>query len=286
MSYIRFGLMILTSTVVMFILMYLNTYAWEHVFFSETRTYMAILMGATMAVIMLGYMLSMYSNKMLNIAIFTGSVIVFALSLWLVRSQVTVSGTSYMRAMIPHHSIAIMTSERAQIRDPRVQKLAHDIIVAQRREIAEMRYLIDEVSEGDIVESIYQDPPARVGTIETALNNTLIATLDPSTMPEAEADQILNSSPRCTFNRTPEEHPVLWTEQDGGAAAIKLNGVLVPLAAVGETETGEMLFEAQGTRVTVTPLGADADWRSNAEMIFGLEQGLTVGYRGFWACAS
>ena len=76
MSYVRFGLMILTSTVVMFILMYLNTYAWEHVFFSETRAYMALVMGATMAVIMLAYMLGMYSNRSLNIAIFAGSVIV------------------------------------------------------------------------------------------------------------------------------------------------------------------------------------------------------------------
>jgi hypothetical protein len=101
MSYVRFGLMILTSTVVMFILMYLNTYAWEHVFFSETRTYMAIMMGATMAVIMLAYMLGMYSNKALNIAIVGGAIIVFAVSLWLVRSQFTVSRTSYMRAMIP-----------------------------------------------------------------------------------------------------------------------------------------------------------------------------------------
>ncbi|SDY95842.1 DUF305 domain-containing protein, partial [Citreimonas salinaria] len=285
MSYIRFGLMILTSTVVMFILMYLNTYAWEHVFYSETRTYMAIMMGATMAVIMLGYMLSMYSNKMLNVAIFTGSVIVFALTLWLVRSQVTVSGESYMRAMIPHHSIAIMTSERAQIRDPRVQKLAHEIIVAQRREISEMRYLIEEVSEGDIVQSIYQDPPAEVGTIEAALNNTLISTLDPSTMPEAEADQILDPGPRCSFNRTPEEHPILWVGQDSGTAAIKLNGVLVPLEAAGETETAGTVFAAEGTRVAVAPLGEEADWRSNAEMIFELEQGLTVGYRGFWSCA-
>ena len=154
MSYIRFGLMILTSTVVMFILMYLNTYAWEHLFFSETRTYMAILMGATMAIIMLAYMLGMYSSKPLNIAIFAGAVIVFAFSLWLVRSQVTVSGSSYMRAMIPHHSIAVMTSERAQIRDPRVRRLADEIIEAQRREIAEMRYLIADVSSGNIVESI------------------------------------------------------------------------------------------------------------------------------------
>ena len=118
MSYVRFGLMILTSTVVMFVLMYLNTYPWEHVFFSETRTYMAIMMGAVMAVIMLAYMLGMYENTTLNIAIFVGAIILFGASLWLVRSQVTVSGTSYMRAMIPHHSIAIMTSERQGSRMP------------------------------------------------------------------------------------------------------------------------------------------------------------------------
>jgi tryptophan-rich sensory protein len=101
MSYIRFGLMILTSTLVMFILMYLNTYAFEHVFFSETRAYMAVLMGATMAFIMLGFMLGMYRNTGLNIGIFIGAILVFAGSLWLVRSQATVSGPSYMRAMIP-----------------------------------------------------------------------------------------------------------------------------------------------------------------------------------------
>ena len=83
MTYVRFGLMILTSTVVMFILMYLNTYAWEHLFFSETRAYMAVMMGATMAVIMLAYMLGMYANKGLNIAIFAGALLAFAASLWL-----------------------------------------------------------------------------------------------------------------------------------------------------------------------------------------------------------
>ncbi|HBM60685.1 MAG TPA: DUF305 domain-containing protein, partial [Citreicella sp.] len=130
MSYIRFGLMILTSTVVMFVLMYLNTYAMEHVFFSETRAYMALLMGATMAVIMLAFMLGMYRNRRLNLAILAGAVVVFGGMLWLVRGQATVSGPSYMRAMIPHHSIAIMTSERAQIRDARVRKLADEIIAA------------------------------------------------------------------------------------------------------------------------------------------------------------
>lgn len=145
MTYKRFFAMIITSTIVMFGLMYLNTYAFDHMFFSETRAYMAILMGATMAVIMLGFMLAMYDNRKVNLAIFLGSIVVFAGSLWLVRSQETVGDLAYMRAMIPHHSIAIMTSERAHIRDPRVRELAHDIIVAQRREIAEMKYLIEDI---------------------------------------------------------------------------------------------------------------------------------------------
>ncbi|RDW14258.1 DUF305 domain-containing protein [Paracoccus thiocyanatus] len=283
MSYLRFGLMILTSTVVMFILMYLNTYAWEHVFFSETRTYMAIMMGATMAVVMLAYMLGMYSSKALNIAIFAGAIIVFAVSLWLVRNQVTVSGPSYMRAMIPHHSIAIMTSERAQIRDPRVRHLADEIIEAQRREIAEMRYLIAEVSEGNMVESIYQDPPAEPGSVEDALANTLISTLDLAPMPSAEADRVLGTSPSCTFNRSPEADPILWASE-GGAAAIKLNGVLVALEAEGDPQEGAVTFSAPGSTLTVRRLGDEADWRQNAELVFELDQGLTVGYRGFYGC--
>lgn len=139
MGYGRFAAMIATSTVVMFGLMYLNTYLLSHVFWSETRAYMALLMGATMAVIMLAFMLSMYSSKSLNIAIFLGAGVVFGVSLWLVRSQFTVGDTSYMRAMIPHHSIAIMTSERAHIRDAKVRLIADRIIDAQIREIEEMK---------------------------------------------------------------------------------------------------------------------------------------------------
>lgn len=145
MSYWRFGAMIATATVVMFGLMYLNTYALQHVRFSETRSYMALMMGAAMAVIMLGFMLSMYKNRIVNIVIFTGAAAVFAGSLWLVRSQATVGEVAYLKAMIPHHSIAIMTSERATIRDPRVRRLADEIIEAQVREIGEMERLIAEL---------------------------------------------------------------------------------------------------------------------------------------------
>ena len=143
--YLRFGAMIATSTLVMFGLMFLNTYQFDHVFFSETRAYMGLIMGSAMAAIMLAFMLKMYSNQRVNIAIFAGSAVVFGFALWLVRSQATVDDVSYMKAMIPHHSIAILTSERAHIKDPRVRKLADGIIEAQRREIEEMKTLIKDL---------------------------------------------------------------------------------------------------------------------------------------------
>ena len=143
--YRRFAAMVGVSTVVMFGLMYLNTYEVDHIFFSQTRAWMALVMGATMAVIMLAFMTHMLKNKAANIGIVVGSVLVFAVSLWLVRSQATVDDVSYMRAMIPHHSIAIMTSKRANISDPRVRKLADGIIEAQVREIGEMKQLIAEL---------------------------------------------------------------------------------------------------------------------------------------------
>lgn len=145
MAYSRFAVMVATSTVVMFGLMYLNTYALDHVFYSQTRTWMALLMGAVMAAVMLGFMWSMYANKGANMAILAGSIVAFGAALWLVRSQETVGDLSYMRAMIPHHSIAILTSERAHIRDPRVRDLADRIIDAQVREIGEMKALIAEL---------------------------------------------------------------------------------------------------------------------------------------------
>jgi hypothetical protein len=142
MSYIRFAAMIIVSTVLMYGLMYLNTYALDHVFFSQTRTWMAVVMGAAMAIVMIGFMWRMYSNTAANVGIVIGGFLVFAGALWLVRSQETVSDVSYMKAMIPHHSIAIMTSERAHIRDPEVRKLADGIIDAQVREITQMKRLI------------------------------------------------------------------------------------------------------------------------------------------------
>ncbi|MFC5849900.1 DUF305 domain-containing protein [Deinococcus petrolearius] len=115
MRYRTFAAMIATSTVVMYGLMYLNTSCWSDVLSSETRVYMALLMGAVMAVIMLGFVRGMYGDRRRNLGSFLGSAAVFALSLWLVRSQATVRDVAWMKAMIPHHSIAILTSERARL---------------------------------------------------------------------------------------------------------------------------------------------------------------------------
>ena len=141
--YVKFTLMILTSTVVMYIMMYFNTYEWDHIYFSETRAYMALYMGAGMAVIMLAFMSNMYKKTKVNLMIYGLSVLMFAVGIWGVRSQATVDQVDWMQAMIPHHSIAILTSSRADIKNLRVQQLADDIIEAQQREIKEMQALIE-----------------------------------------------------------------------------------------------------------------------------------------------
>lgn len=159
-SYVRFGAMIATSMIVMYGVMYLNTYDLAHVRWSESRLFMTLLMGAAMAVIMLSYMRGMYSSNRLNIAIYVGSTIVFLIALFLVRSQSTVGDSSYMSAMIPHHSIAILTSERAQIEDVRVRELADQIIETQRREIEEMNWLLEDIRQNGIA-STQSDAQAR-----------------------------------------------------------------------------------------------------------------------------
>ena len=149
-NYLRFGAMIATATAVMYALTYTNTFQFAHVRWSEHRLYMMLLMGAAMAVVMLLFMLGMYRNRKINIGILVGAAILFGLATSLVRSEATVQDRSYMSAMIPHHSIAILTSERSDIQDVRVCRLAVDIIEAQRREIAEMDWLIADIEKNGV----------------------------------------------------------------------------------------------------------------------------------------
>jgi len=142
-SYTKFVAMLAASFVAMYITMYLNTYQIDHVYFSLTRFYMSCLGIAAMAIIMFVAMRGMYQNKKKNIALVVGSIVLFVSALGLVRDQKsTVGDVLWMKAMIPHHSIAILTSERADIQDPEVKQLAEDIIKAQRKEIGEMKAMI------------------------------------------------------------------------------------------------------------------------------------------------
>lgn len=151
--YPKFFVMLAVSFVVMYAVMYLHTYALDHVYFSEMRAYMTVLMIAAMAVTMLLMMWKMYTNKSVNYAILGGAIAVFALFIYIERSQVLVADNSWMKAMIPHHSIAILTSKRATIDDVRVRELADGIIRAQRKEIKEMEWLIEDIKANGKVTS-------------------------------------------------------------------------------------------------------------------------------------
>lgn len=232
MAYTRFFLMIATSTLLMFGLMYLNTFLISHVFWSETRAFMALIMGAVMAFVMLAFMLGMYKNRSLNIAIFAGSILVFAGALWIVRSQVTVQDRSYMRAMIPHHSIAIMTSSRANLTDPRVQELADSIAYAQDKEIAEMRYLIADIAANGKAQPKAATPAPDLADAKDALATEVVATVDPEFLTEADIVKVFPDGGVCRFTYTETSPPVLVSRDD--AALIRISGDLVRLEADGD----------------------------------------------------
>ena len=282
MHYGRFFAMIATSTVVMFGLMYLNTYLLSHVYWSETRAWMALVMGAAMAIIMLASMLGMYRNRTLNIAIFAGAALVFAGALFLVRSQATVGDRAYMSAMIPHHSIAIMTSSRANISDPRVRKLADEIVYAQDKEIAEMRWLIADIREnGDGTED--EAPMPAIVSLDEALSTAERPALDPEFLSEDDLVQLFPEGPDCTFTYTETSPPALATgDVDGETVGLmKISGDLVRLDGGADGRS----FGIGDLSVTLSGAGGP-DLEVEADMVLTLGDALRVGYRGHRECGA
>ena len=289
MSYWRFAAMIATSTLVMFGLMYIHTYIWDHAYFSETRAWMALLMGAVMAIIMLGYMLNMYKNRTVNIAIFVGAALAFGLTTWLVRSQVTVSGVDYMEAMIPHHSIAILTSERSGIEDPRVRKLADEIIESQRKEIAEMKYLIRALEREGIQPERKPKPAAEETPASEAVRIADLATTDLESMTDADLQRMLGSGPVCRFSYAPDDAPVAVATGPGAGSSrgvIKLHGRLVPMTVRYQTLASDG-FELSSDDVLVVAAAYEGTAESEARQAdarLQIGKDLEVGYGGFYRC--
>lgn len=152
--YLRFAAMILTGMVVMYWVMFVGSWEWSHIRFSQSRIFMALTMGGAMGLVMLAWMLNMYKNTKANIAVVAASLLLLVGGAFLDRSQITVDDIGFMRAMIPHHSLAITRSERAGIDDVRVCELAVEISEAQRREIAEMDWLIEDIQRNGLATTI------------------------------------------------------------------------------------------------------------------------------------
>lgn len=166
--YLRFAAMILTAMAVMYGVMFVSAYEWGHVRFSESRVYMAMTMGGAMGLVMIGWMLNMYKSAKANAAVVTVSLLLLGVSIFLDRSQTTVQDKGWMNSMIPHHSMAITRSERAELADIRVCRLAVDISEAQRREILEMEWYISDIRENGPARTAEEAESRQVPDFEVA----------------------------------------------------------------------------------------------------------------------
>src|SRR5688572_15987221 len=146
-NYGKFLLTLSISFAIMYLVMFLNIARISHFYLSFTRFYMTLLMVAPMAVLMLLMMPMMYQDKKKNAIIMVSAAAVFGLALFGLRRQALISDLQYMKAMIPHHSSAILVSKHANLQDPEVKKLAEKIIVSQEKEISEMKGLINRLEK-------------------------------------------------------------------------------------------------------------------------------------------
>lgn len=146
MGWGRLAGMVLVSTVVMFALTYQLVYSTDHIYFSLNLFLSALIMGGVMTAVMLGFMWDMYHPRAVKVGVLWSGIAVAAILLALNRTQALVDDTAFMSEMIPHHSIAINNARKAEISDPRVRKLADEIIAAQVREIEVMKILIADIN--------------------------------------------------------------------------------------------------------------------------------------------
>lgn len=147
MTYQKFSVMLIISFIIMYIVMFLNIDRIGHYHTSINRIYMALLMVAPMAVVMMAMMGRMYPSKKTNTVIILGAVFVFTVVLAALRTQTPINDVQYMKAMIPHHSSAILNSKEANLKDPQVKDLARQIIESQEKEIAEMKAMLERLQK-------------------------------------------------------------------------------------------------------------------------------------------
>lgn len=146
--YVRLIGMIVLSFISMYLLMYSMSESFADVYNNLNQVYMAGLMTAPMVVIELLLMSGMYKDKRLNAVVAAVSVVAGIMSFTLIRQQTLISDRQFLRSMIPHHSGAILMCEGASLQGSRIKELCKEIISSQRREINQMRALLEEESRG------------------------------------------------------------------------------------------------------------------------------------------
>ena len=137
--YGRLVLMIVLSFISMYGLMYAMVNAFENVYMNVNQFYMAGLMAAPMGVIELALMGAMYRDRKLNMIVAVGSIVALAVFWVLLRQQVAVSDTQFLRSMIPHHAGAILMCEQAPVQDAEIKALCKNIVSSQQSEIDLMK---------------------------------------------------------------------------------------------------------------------------------------------------
>lgn len=131
------------SLVIMYVAMFAMIWTSSEFIQNVNFLYMALVMWAPMAMVMLLTMGSMYQNRKLNFILYGLFALTLALSYAAIRNQSLVGDRQFLRSMIPHHSGAILMCQQAKISDPEIQQLCREIIVSQKAEIDQMKAILE-----------------------------------------------------------------------------------------------------------------------------------------------
>ena len=145
--YGRFLIMIVLHFIAMYIFMYAMVNVFDNVFNSLNQVYMAALMTASMVLIELPLMSSMYQSKKLNMIILA-AVAIMLIGAWFgIRQQAAIGDRQFLRSMIPHHAGAILIYQQASIQDQEIRTFCKNIISGQQAEIDQMKTILSRLDK-------------------------------------------------------------------------------------------------------------------------------------------
>ncbi|MBU8860254.1 MULTISPECIES: DUF305 domain-containing protein [unclassified Micromonospora] len=141
-NYIRFGLVLLISLAVMFVLTLSQIRRWSDFFLNLSNFYTSVIMVAVMGVIMMGVMHQMFTDRRLNIVLYAVLGALFVGGFAAVRTEPFVGNENFLRSMIPHHSRAVLVCQESDITDPEIIDLCDQIVKSQEEEITQMKRIL------------------------------------------------------------------------------------------------------------------------------------------------